>query len=231
MHYLGVDITDIGEEIGMGLRYHHLAFGPEAVVRQEAAGSIVAYGADLDEPDQGPQPLGDRELAVVRESFQFHMATVTPSGWPYLQYRSGPIGFLHHLGGQTIGFADHRGNQQFVSVGNIADNGKVALFLADLPLKRRLKVFGTARVVDADDDPQLLDRLRDLGNGRRISARCERSIVIEVEAFDWNCSRSLIPQYTDEAVRARISPYIDEINDLRAEVDSLRAQLKAAGEN
>lgn len=175
--------------------------------------------------------MGDRELALVRESFQFHMATVTPSGWPYVQYRSGPVGFLHHLGGQTIGFADHRGNQQFVSVGNIADNGRVALFLADFPLKRRLKVFGTARVVDADDDPQLLDRLRDLGDGRRISARCERSIVIDVEAFDWNCSRSLIPQYTDEAVRARIRPYIDEINDLRAEVDSLRAQLKAVGEN
>ncbi len=68
MHYLAVDITDNGEEIGMGSRYHHLAFGPQAVARQEAAGSIVAYGADLDEPDQGPQLLGDRELALVRES-------------------------------------------------------------------------------------------------------------------------------------------------------------------
>lgn len=208
----------------MGTHYHHIAFGEEALTRQGLAGSVVAYGADLDSPDEGIQQLGDREIALLRNSFQLHLATVTPAGWPYVQYRSGPRGFVHHLGGQRIGFADHAGNQQFVSVGNIEHDGKVALFVADLPLRRRLKVFGTAQVIEADEDPQLLERLKHLDDGRRVAARCERSIIIDVEAFDWNCSRSLVPQYTEEQVRDRVQPYIEQINALRDEVDRLRGR-------
>ena len=208
----------------MGSRYHHLAFGDKTLARQEKAGSIVAYGADLASPDTGAHPLSGREISLIANCFQFHLATVTPAGWPYIQYRSGPRGFLHHLGGQRIGFADHQGNQQFVSVGNIESNGRVALFIADLPVRARLKVFGTARIVDAEHDPQLLERLRSLGEGRYVAARCERSIVIDVEAFDWNCRRSLVPQYTEDQVRARMQPYIDEISALRAEVDRLRSR-------
>lgn len=206
----------------MGLRYHHLAFGTEALARQRKAGSIVAYGADLDCPDHGPQELGDREISLLTNCFQFHLATVTPAGWPYLQYRSGPRGFLHHLGGQKIGFADHQGNRQFVSVGNIEASGRVALFIADLPVRTRLKLFGTARVVDADMDPDLLEQLRRLDDGATVGARCERSIIIDVEAFDWNCQRSMVPQYTEEEVQRRIAPYIDELTALRAEVEKLR---------
>ncbi|WP_067696962.1 pyridoxamine 5'-phosphate oxidase family protein [Nocardia jejuensis] len=210
----------------MGQRYHHLAFGAETLARQRAVGSITAYGADLTAPIAAPQELDSREIALIKSVFQFQMATVTPAGWPYIQYRSGPPGFLHHLGGSRIGFADFHGNQQFVSVGNIDSNGKVALFLADYPLKQRLKVFGHATVVDAADDPELLARLRKIGNAE-IAARCERSIVIDVEAFDWNCSRSLIPQYRREEVQALNQRHADEIARLRAELDEARTQLAA----
>lgn len=206
----------------MGAHYHHLAFGREALARQEATGSVVAYGADMDTPDEGIQLLGGREIALLTNCFQLHLATITPAGWPYIQYRSGPRGFLHHLGGQRIGFADHRGNQQFVSVGNIESNGRAALFIADFPVRARLKLFGKARVVEADEDPDLLDRLLRLDGGARVAAQCERSIVIDVEAFDWNCRRSLVPQYTEDQVRARMQPYVDEINLLRSEVQRLR---------
>lgn len=200
-------------------RYRQLAFGERARARQGTIGSEDANGVTAEN-----MTLGDREVAMVTGAFQLHLGTVTPSGWPYVQYRSGPAGFVHHLGGNRIGFADHRGNRQFVSVGNIETDGRVALYVADLPRRLRLKLFGTAQVVDAADDPMLLDDLRRLPDGRTVSAECERSIVVEVEAFDWNCARSLVPQYTDEQIRRRIQPYIDEITALRAEVDALRTQ-------
>ncbi|WP_347955838.1 pyridoxamine 5'-phosphate oxidase family protein [Gordonia aichiensis] len=208
----------------MGHRYQHIAFGEAALARQRTAGSIVAYGAGLETPDEGPQEITSRERRMLTDAFAFHLATVTPSGWPYVQYRSGPRGFVHHLGGSRFGFADFRGNQQFVSVGNLEADDRVALFVADYPRKLRLKVFGRATVVDADDDPALLAQLTTVDTGR-IAARCERSIVIDVEAFDWNCSRSIVPQYTEDQVRERVAPYVEQIHRLQDEVAALKREL------
>ncbi|EGD57058.1 pyridoxamine 5'-phosphate oxidase family protein [Gordonia neofelifaecis] len=202
----------------MGHRYQHLVFGDASATRRGA------YPAGLDTPDEGPQQVTDRERRMLTDAFAFHMATVTPSGWPYVQYRSGPRGFVHHLGDNTFGFADFRGNQQFVSVGNLEADDRVALFIADYPLRSRLKVFGRATVIEGDADPELLERLSVVDDGR-ITARCERSIVIEVEAFDWNCSRSVVPQYTAEQVRERVQPYIDQIHGLQDRVADLERQL------
>lgn len=213
----------------MGQRYQDIAFGPRSRERQCRVGSDVAYGEGNAAAESTPQDLSGREIAMLTGVFQFHLATVTPSGWPYVQYRSGPRGFLHHLGGNHIGFADFHGNQQFVSVGNLESDGRVALFLADFPRKRRLKLFGRAQVVEARDDPHLLDVLQQLDDGR-IAARCERSIVIDIEAFDWNCSRSLVPQYTADEVRERTEPYIAQIKSLQDEVTALRARLDASAE-
>lgn len=182
----------------MGDRYHHIAYGPHALARQHRAGSNVVYGDVAAQPDSGPDELGERELAFLRSMFQFHLATVTDGGWPYIQYRSGPKGFVHHLGGNRIGFADFHGNSQFVSVGNIEDNHRVAMFCADYPRRMRLKLLGRAMVVD--DDDQLLRELMTVPDGK-VSARAERCILIDVEGIDWNCSRSLVPQYDREYIR------------------------------
>lgn len=210
----------------MGRRYSHIAFGPQALARQDRAGSVVAYGAELDSPDEGPQEITDRETRLLTAAFQFHLASVTAAGWPYIQYRSGPSGFLHHLGGNRFGFPDFPGNQQFVSVGNIEADDRVALFVADLPRRIRIKVFARARVVDAADDPDLATTLRNIG-GRQIATRVERCVTLDVEAFDWNCSRSLIPQYTAEMIADRTEPYLARITELQDEVARLETELAA----
>lgn len=204
----------------MGTRYHRIAYGDAARIRQRTVAGVTDPTPGPEPTDDGPQELTSREIRMLTGAFAFHLATVTESGWPYVQYRSGPTGFVHHLDGNRIAFADFRGNRQFVSAGNIDTDGRVALFVADYPLRKRLKVFGRATI---SDDPELLDHLRHVTDGVT-SAVCERSIVIDVEAFDWNCSRSLVPQYTDAQVRERVQPYIDRIDELQKEVADLKAQ-------
>lgn len=183
--------------------YHHLMFGPAAIARQKIDGSFTAYGSQTERPDDGPMPLDTREKAIIRAVDQFQIATVAETGWPYIQYRSGPKGFLQVLDDRTLGFADFAGNHQYVTAANLDHDDRVALFLVDYPLRQRLKLYGRARTVEAADDPELLNRLKNLGD-RTVGATCERSVVIDVEAFDWNCTRSIIPRY-DAAYLADLS--------------------------
>lgn len=183
--------------------YHHLMFGPAAIARQKIDGSFTAYGSQTERPDDGPMPLDTREKAIIRAVDQFQIATVAETGWPYIQYRSGPKGFLQVLDDRTLGFADFAGNHQYVTAANLDHDDRVALFLVDYPLRQRLKLYGRARTVEASGDPELLNRLKNLGD-RTVGAICERSVVIDVEAFDWNCTRSIIPRY-DAAYLADLS--------------------------
>ncbi|OZE27293.1 pyridoxamine 5-phosphate oxidase [Rhodococcus sp. 05-2255-1e] len=183
--------------------YHHLMFGPAAIARQQVDGSYTAYGSQTERPDDGPMPLDDREKAMIRALDQFQIATVTESGWPYIQYRSGPKGFLQVLDDHTLGFADFAGNHQYVTAANLDHDDRVAIFLVNYPLRQRLKLYGRARTIEAADDPELLERLKKIGD-LTVAATCERSVVIHVEAFDWNCTRSIIPRY-DAAYLADLS--------------------------
>ena len=183
--------------------YHHLMFGPAAIARQKVDGSYTAYGSQTERPDDGPTPLDTREKAMIRALDQFQIATVAETGWPYIQYRSGPKGFLQGLDDRTVGFADFAGNHQYVTAANLDHDDRVALLLVNYPLRQRLKLYGRARTVEKADDPELLDRLRKIGD-MTVAATCERSVVIDVEAFDWNCTRSIIPRY-DAAYLAELS--------------------------
>lgn len=169
-------------------------FGPAAIARQKVDGSYTAYGSQTERPDDGPTPLDTREKAMIRALDQFQIATVAETGWPYIQYRSGPKGFLQVLDDHTLGFADFAGNHQYVTAANLDHDDRVALFLVNYPLRQRLKLYGRARTVEAADNPELLYRLRRIGD-TTVAATCERSVVIDVEAFDWNCTRSIIPRY------------------------------------
>ncbi|OHT88888.1 pyridoxamine 5'-phosphate oxidase family protein [Mycobacteroides saopaulense] len=187
--------------------YHYLTFGPEAIARQRANGSYVAYGTHLERPDDGPDDLGARELRMIADATQFYLSTVTPAGWPYLQYRSGPAGFVRHLGGNTLRFVDLPGNNQFVTLGNLAADDRLAMFFVDYPRKQRLKVFGRGRVHEGE----------------------RREIEVAVEAFDWNCSRSIIPrydqQYLTELGRAYQERAAAREAELTAEIERLRARV------
>ena len=161
--------------------------------------------------------LATEEAQFIAARDSFYLATVSQSGWPYVQHRGGPPGFLRVLGPTTLGFADFRGNLQYVSVGNAAHDDRVALFLMDYPNQRRLKVLGHLRAIDAKSaDPGLLRQVELPG----YQAQVERLMLIEVAAFDWNCPQHITPRFTAAEVERAVAP-------LRAEVGDLRARLAA----
>ncbi|MBT2263735.1 pyridoxamine 5'-phosphate oxidase family protein [Rhodococcus erythropolis] len=212
----------------MSTRYAHIAFSPAAVERQRSTGSFTVYGSKLDQPDEGPMEFDFRAQGFVKSVDSFFMSTVTPDGWPYVQHRGGPRGFLHVLGPNRIGFADLPGNQQFVTLGNLEVNNRISLFVIDYPTRTRLKIYGRAQVIEADENPALLEQLLQVPGGT-MTAKAQRSIVIDVEAFDWNCSRNITPRFDkermDESLALARQPLQAEVDRLTAEVEELRALL------
>lgn len=211
--------------------YHHLAFGKHSAVRQQRDGGWNAYGRHTERSDDGPDALDTREKAIIRGVDQFHIGTITESGWPYIQYRSGPKGFLQVLDDHTLGFADFRGNSQYVTASNLDNDDRVTLFIVDYPNRQRIKLFGRAHTVEAADDSELLERLRKIGS-IEVAARCERSVLIRVEAFDWNCTRSIIPRFDKQYLADLSDVYQRKANEretkLLDEIAALKAQLHDA---
>jgi uncharacterized protein len=148
--------------------------------------------------------FSEYETAFIAKRDSFYQATVSESGWPYVQHRGGPQGFLKVLDKQTIGYADFRGNVQYISVGNLAANDRVSLILMDYANRRRLKIWGHARIVHEAEQPELIAKLM----LPTYTAQVERGIIISVEAYDWNCPQHITPRYTlaeIEALRARVA--------------------------
>lgn len=165
--------------------------------------------------------LGDDEKGFIESRDGFYLGTAGEGGWPYVQFRGGPAGFLHVLSPTRIAWADFRGNRQYLSVGAIDATGKVALFLMDYPHRARLKILGRARVVDAAEDPALMAALTVEG----YRAKVERAIVVDVVAYDWNCQQHITSRYTEEEVQRALQPLHEELDRLRAENTELRARL------
>ena len=158
------------------------------------------------------------EALFISERDGFYMATVNEDGHPYVQFRGGPKGFLKVLDEKTLGFADFRGNLQYISVGNLAKNNKAALFLMDYPHQVRLKIFAEVEVIDAADDPALVERL----TMPDYTARIERAMILHIEAYDWNCPQHITPRYTLEEIEAGTKPLRDRIAELEAELADLK---------
>ena len=208
----------------MARSFADIAFTPAVREFQTRMGSRSHYAA-LDDVEDGGTALTDREADFIGERDGFYQATVGTTGWPYVQFRGGPAGFLKVLDANSIGYADFRGNVQYISAGNLAHDGRVALILMDYAQRRRLKIWGRARLVDARDDPTLIERL-EVPSYR---ARVERAVVIAVEAFDWNCPQHITPRYTEAEVDAATADLRAEVARLRAEADRLRAQGAVPG--
>ncbi len=182
----------------MGRAYSELMFTPEVRAMQSRLGSREAY-AGLDAAEDRRDALGARETGFIATRDGFFQATVSETGWPYVQFRGGPVGFLKVLDAKTIAYADFRGNRQYLSVGNLQRNDRVSLILMDHAHPSRLKLAGRVRLVDANADPALMARLQMPG----YPARLERAVVIAVEAFDWNCPQHITPRFTAEEFAAR----------------------------
>ena len=185
----------------MGRAFARVMFGEAAKRLQERFGSRAAYERLAREGKAG-DALGPIEREFIGRRDSFYMATVTADGWPYVQHRGGPKGFLRVLDDRRLAFADFAGNAQFVTAGNLETNDRVALFLMDYPNQARLKVIGHARVVEGDAasaaDAELDAKVAVPG----YPARVQRVIVVEVSALDWNCSQHITPRWTEEEVRA-----------------------------
>lgn len=197
----------------MGHRFAELAFTPRVQQAQEAAGSRANYARLHGGPDFN-DVLGPDEEQFLAARDSLYLATVGETGWPYVQHRGGPPGFVQVLDERTIGFADFRGNRQYVSVGNLAGDERIALIAVDYPRRRRLKLLGHARIVTIEGEPELLERLRTPA----YRARVERGIVVTIAGFDWNCPQHITPRYTEAEIAAAAQPLRDRIAQLEAEL-------------
>ena len=199
-----------------------IAFTPPVKALQTRAGSRAAYARNesadgaADDDEEG---LGRHEAAHLANADSFYLATVNRAGWPYIQHRGGPRGFLRVLSPSRLAFADFGGNRQFISVGNTTENDRVSLIVVDYPNRRRLKLLGRLRFEPVESAEPDLVRAVDVAGYK---ARVERIAVIEVEAFDWNCPQHITPRFTLEEIEAASKPLHDRIARLEAEVEALR---------
>ena len=201
----------------MSDQFAAIAFTPSVQAVQESMG--VRRQVSGNEGGQTPAALGAEEMDFISRRDSFYLASVSETDWPYVQHRGGPAGFLKVLSATTLGFADYRGNRQYVSVGNLLKNDRVAMILMDYPNRARLKILGHARVVAATET-ELLDKLRN----PQYRAKLERGMLIEVAAYDWNCPQHITPRYTAEEVENAVGP-------LRLRLAHLEEQLKARRES
>jgi predicted pyridoxine 5'-phosphate oxidase superfamily flavin-nucleotide-binding protein len=182
---------------------------------QEARGSRRGY-ARMESGADSHAALGAREAAFIAERDSFYLASVSETGWPYVQHRGGPAGFVRVLDEKTLGFADFAGNRQYVSVGNLSGDDRVSLFFMDYPNRTRLKLLGRAERIELGQQ-ELLVQLTLPG----YPAHVERGFRIHVEAYDWNCPQHITPRFTAAEVEAARAP-------LRERIAELEARLAAA---
>lgn len=192
-------------------------FGPGARSMQEAAGSRAPY-ARMEASAGEMDILTDREAEFIAARDSFYIASVTEGGWPYIQHRGGPAGFLKRMAGNRIGFADFQGNRQFLSTANLAAYDRVALFLMDYPNRRRLKLIGHTTT---SDDPADVASL----SSPDYPAQPERAFVIDIVGFDWNCPQHITPRFTEAEIQRGTQPMLEELARLRARITELEGMI------
>jgi hypothetical protein len=194
-------------------------FTPAARQAQAERGSAKAYERRIAEgfPDRVTPELA----AFIAEQDTVFLATATADGAPYIQHRGGPKGFIKVIDDRTLGFADYRGNRQYITLANLSENDRAYLFLLDPSRRQRIKLWGRARVIE--NDPTLVERLFDRG----YKARPERAILFTIEAWDVNCSSHIVTRFTEAEVEQAFSTVQAKVAELQAENARLRATLAA----
>lgn len=201
----------------MTSRFLNMVFSDAVKAAQRQNGSRTTY-ARHDAATGEPDALGEPEIQFLAARDSFYMASVGSGGWPYVQHRGGPVGFVKVLGEHRFGFADYRGNRQYVSVGNLASDDRAAFFFMDYPRRARLKLLGHVRSVGLEDAPDLAAALTDEGYG----AKVERGFVVDVMSYDWNCPQHITPRFT----LAELAPSLDAMKARIAELEADLARHK-----
>ena len=202
--------------------YLELAATPSVKAAQEANGSAQHWsGLSRDRPSDH---FTAAEAAFIAERDSFYMASVSESGWPYVQHRGGPPGFLRVLDSRTLGCADFHGNRQYISVGNLAANDRASLFLMDYPNGRRLKIYAHVEVLDLAEHPDIAAAV----TPPAYRAKVERALLFRLEAFDWNCPQHITPRFSEAEIDRALAPIRERLERLETENAALRAKLAAA---
>lgn len=202
----------------MSRRFAEIAFTPLVKQEQLQHGSRHLYERVEHSPDPGDR-LGPDEQAFIQARDGFYMASVTETGWPYIQFRGGAAGFLRVVDDQTLGFADLRGNRQYISTANLKHDDRVALFFMDYATQTRLKILGRARILEGDAEADaLIEQLR----MPEEKTPPERAVLIHVEGFDWNCPQHIVPRYTEAELTKILEPIRIRLEALEAENKRLR---------
>lgn len=199
--------------------YADLMFTNAVQAEQDSIGSRGLYASRY--AAKQDEPLGENELAFLTGRTSIYVASVNSDGWPYVQHRGGPAGFIKILDDRTIGFADYRGNKQLITKGNLSSDNRVSIFAMDYPRQARLKLQGYATLVNAADTPDLAHTLTTSGQGR-----VERIMTITIAAFDWNCPQFITPRFDTAEMTALIGPEISRLETRNAELEAENADLR-----
>lgn len=208
----------------MSLAFADIAFTPLVQAEQDQRGSGKTYRKFLSDDREGGDRLGPQEAEFVTQRDGFFQASVSETGWPYVQFRGGVPGFVHVIDNQTIAYADVLGNRQYISAGNLAHSPRVSLIFMDYPNQRRLKLWGEAEMIDAASDPALLGQL--LSGDQKV----ERIVKIRISAVDWNCPRNIPRRFTLEELEPELSELRDRLTELETENAALKSTKKSPSE-
>jgi len=202
------------------VNYGELAFSDAAKMLQEEFNSRDRY--EQMEKNGVSDGLTDNEILFINNQDHFYMASIGENGYPYIQHRGGPKGFLKVIDNLTLAFVDFSGNRQFVSVGNFATNSHVAVIMISYPHRARLKLYAEAKTVSLEEDPELFARI----DPASYKHRPERMIILTVKAFDWNCPQHIIPRYTSEEVEQGMSAQYRHFAMVEEENKRLKSELE-----
>jgi predicted pyridoxine 5'-phosphate oxidase superfamily flavin-nucleotide-binding protein len=201
------------------MNYANLAFTDAVKTLQEENGSRRAY--DRMEKQHVTGGLSGNEIAFIEDQDHFFMASFGENGYPYIQHRGGPTGFLKVLNAKTLAFVDFTGNKQYISMGNLQTNPNVALIMVSYPQRARLKIYAKARIVALADDPSLFDKI----DPADYPHRPERMLALDVQAFDWNCPQHITPRYTVAEIELAFASQKAYLAKLEAESLALKTEL------
>lgn len=203
----------------MGYGFLDIATTPSVKAAQAANASADYWSAF--QGNRSFDRFTETEATFIESRDSFYMATVSETGWPYVQHRGGPPGFLRMLDDRTLAFTDYRGNRQYISLGNLTADDRVALILMDYPGRRRLKIYGHVEARSLADNPSLAERLATPG----YKAKAERALLVHLEAFDWNCPQHITPRFTEGELADALAPMRRHIEKLETENNFLRQQV------